>query len=278
MQKDRIMTQPFRAVISDLDGTLLNGEHRLGQFTIDTLEKLAAQGVDIFLATGRSLPDVSRMISKVGIQEATLVTSNGARANNLAGELLLNHHIPESLALEIMTNTPFDPFNVCLNSYQGDDWFINVDVEPLRKFHEESGFMYQVIDFKGHHGKQTEKIFYIGRTPEVLQPVEQFITENFGDRVQVTYSTPQCFEIMAKSVCKANTLAQLVAARGYDLQSCIAFGDGMNDVEMLSQVGKGCVMSNADSRLRKALPHNEVIGDHKDQAVAHYLRELFQLS
>ena len=109
------MTKPFRAVISDLDGTLLNGEHRLGEFTIETLEKLAAKGVDIFLATGRSLPDVRRIMSKVNINEATLVTSNGARANNLAGELFVNHYIPEQIAFEIMTTTPFDPFNVCLS-------------------------------------------------------------------------------------------------------------------------------------------------------------------
>lgn len=271
------MTKPFRAVISDLDGTLLNGEHRLGEFTIETLEKLAAKGVDIFLATGRSLPDVRRIMSKVNINEATLVTSNGARANNLAGELFVNHYIPEQIAFEIMTTTPFDPFNVCLNSYQADDWFINVDVEPLRKFHQESGFMYQVIDFKKHHGKKTEKIFFIGRTPESLVPVEQFIAEKYGDQLQLTYSTPQCFEIMAKSVCKANTLSQLVAARGYDLQDCIAFGDGMNDVEMLSQVGKGCVMGNADQRLRNALPNHEVIGDHKEQSVASYLRTIFEV-
>lgn len=270
-------TLPFRAVISDLDGTLLNGEHRLGQFTIETLEKLAARGVDIFLATGRSYPDVSRIISKVAIKEATLVTSNGARANNLAGQNFVNHHIPEALALEILNHTPFDPFNVCVNSYQGDEWFINVDVEPLRKFHQESGFMYQVVDFSQHHGRQTEKIFFIGRTPESLAPIEKFISEKYGDQVQATYSTPQCFEIMAKGVCKANTLAEIVAARGYSLKECIAFGDGMNDIEMLTQAGKGCIMGNADQRLRQALPHNEVIGENRDEAVANYLRKVFEL-
>lgn len=271
------MNIPFRAIISDLDGTLLNTEHKIGQFTLDTLEKLAEKGVDIFFATGRNFPDVKQIASKVKIKEAMLVTSNGARANNLEGEQLVSHYIPEDLAQEIMTTTPFDMFNVCLNSYQGDEWFINVDVEQLRKFHQESGFMYQVVDFHKHHAKQAEKIFFIGRTPESLLPVEQHLRQKYADKIQLTYSTPQCLEIMAKDVCKANTLAELVKLRGYSLKECIAFGDGMNDVEMLAKAGKGCVMGNADPRLKQALPNNEVIGFNKDEAVAKYIQTLFEL-
>lgn len=271
------MSYPFRAIISDLDGTLLNAEHRLGKLTINTLEKLAQQGVDIFLATGRSLPDVKHIISKVSVKEAMLVTSNGARANNLNGDLLAHHHIPENLALAIMQNTPYDPSNVCLNSYQGDQWFINRDIEQLKKYHQDSGFMYEVVDFARHHGKQTEKIFYIGRTAEDLLPIELFIRTHYGDQLQVTYSTPQCFEVMHKGVCKANTLAELVQLRGYALADCIAFGDGMNDVEMLSQAGRGCVMENADPRLKQTLPQNPVIGSNREEAVAHYLREIFEI-
>ncbi|MCK3654466.1 hypothetical protein A4G19_01380 [Pasteurellaceae bacterium Macca] len=271
------MSHPFKAIISDLDGTLLNGEHRIADFTIQTLQALAKQGVDIFLATGRSLPDVRHIIAKIGIEDATLVTSNGARGNNLAGELLAHHIIPEALALEIMQTTPFDPTKVCLNSYQGEEWFINVDIEQLRQYHQDSGFMYQVVDFAHHHGRGTEKIFYIGKTPADLLPVETFLREKYGDQLQLTYSTPQCLEMMSKGVCKANTLAELVKQRGYTLAYCIAFGDGMNDVEMLASVGKGCVMENADPRLKSALPKCEVIGNHKDQAVAHYLVTLFGL-
>ena len=51
----------------------------------------------------------------------------------------------------------------------------------------------------------------------------------------------------------------------------------MNDFEMLKQAGKGCVMGNADPRLKEALPNNEVIGFNKDEAVAHYIRQVFGL-
>ena len=270
------MTLPFKAIISDLDGTLLNAEHKIGDFTIKILSELSQKGVDIYIATGRSLPDVKHIIRKVNVDEAMLVTSNGARANFLSGECVLNHHLPEELAFKLM-NIEFDPTRVCVNSYQGDEWFINIDLESLRKYHKDSGFMYQVVDFAQHHGRQTEKVFFIGRELADLLPIEQKIRETYGDQVYTVYSTPQCLEVMNNSVSKANALEELAERIGYTLKDCLVFGDGMNDFEMLKQAGKGCVMGNADPRLKEALPNNEVIGFNKDEAVAHYIRQVFGL-
>lgn len=270
------MTLPFKAIISDLDGTLLNAEHKIGDFTIKILSELSQKGVDVYIATGRNLPDVQHIIRKVNVDEAMLVTSNGARANFLSGECVLNHHLPEELAFKLM-NIEFDPTRVCVNSYQGDEWFINIDLESLRKYHKDSGFMYQVVDFAQHHGRQTEKVFFIGRELADLLPIEQKIRETYGDQVYTVYSTPQCLEVMNNSVSKANALEELAERIGYTLKDCLVFGDGMNDFEMLKQAGKGCVMGNADPRLKEALPNNEVIGFNKDEAVAHYIRQVFGL-
>ena len=64
-------------------------------------------------------------------------------------------------------------------------------------------------------------------------------------------------------------------AMGYSLKDCIAFGDGMNDAEMLSMAGKGCIMGNAHQRLKDLHPELEVIGSNADNAVPKYLRKLF---
>jgi hydroxymethylpyrimidine pyrophosphatase-like HAD family hydrolase len=58
-------------------------------------------------------------------------------------------------------------------------------------------------------------------------------------------------------------------------EDVIAFGDGMNDLELLGQVGKGVLMGNADPRLKAALGHLEVIGSNADQSVAGYLDRTF---
>ncbi|MDE5285089.1 MAG: HAD hydrolase family protein, partial [Candidatus Blochmannia sp. A2] len=66
-------------------------------------------------------------------------------------------------------------------------------------------------------------------------------------------------ELMAGTVSKGHALEEVAKIIGYTLKDCIAFGDGMNDLEMLSMAGKGCIMHNAHQRLKDKLPNMEVI-------------------
>ncbi len=97
---------PFQLVASDLDGTLLNGQHVVGDFTIDTLRKLEQKQVDIVVATGENT-NVFSIVAKIGIENIRMITSNGARIHDLSGRLLYKNDLPTDLALEIM-NVPFD--------------------------------------------------------------------------------------------------------------------------------------------------------------------------
>ncbi len=269
-----MLKQPFRAVVSDLDGTLLNTNHMIGNFTIDTLNKLEQLGTDIILATGRNHTDVSSILGKIGAERAVMITSNGARARDLEGNLIYSNSLPEDVVFELY-KTPFDENRVCLNTYHDEGWFINRDVPILKEFHQDSNFMYEVVDFSQHHARAVEKLFFIGKTPEDLVGVERYLREHFGDRTTIVYSALTCLEVMNKDVSKGSALKYVLAQRDYDLENCIAFGDGMNDVEMLTNVGKGCVMENADIRLKQACPSLEQIGSNKDEAVAQYLRDIF---
>lgn len=268
---------PFQAVVSDLDGTLLTHQHIIGSYSAETIKRLEDQGIDIVLASGRNYTDVSHILRKIESERAAMITSNGARIHDLHGNLLYSNSLQEDIAFELM-NLEFDPQRVVLNSYQDDGWFINIDLQQLRKYHKDSGFDYQVIDFSRHHGRGTEKVFFIGKTAEDLTPIEQQIRQQYGEKVSMTYSTPICLEIMNQGVTKAHALAHLLQDRAYELSDCIAFGDGMNDIEMLTEVGRGCVMRNADPRVKNALPHLQQIGLNRDESVAAYLRALFKLS
>ncbi len=268
--------QSFRAVVSDLDGTLLTHQHVIGNYSAETIKRLEDQGIDIVLASGRNHTDVSHILKKIESERAAMITSNGARIRDLHGNLLYSNSLKEDIAFELM-NIEFDSDRVVLNSYQDEGWFINIDLQQLRKYHKDSGFTYEVIDFAQHHGRGTEKVFFIGKTAQDLLPIEQEIHRRYGEQVSVTYSTPQCLEIMNQGVTKASALAHLLESREYELDDCIAFGDGMNDIEMLTEVGRGCMMGNADPRVKAALPHLQQIGLNRDESVATYLRALFNL-
>lgn len=269
-------TLPFRAIVSDLDGTLLTPDHKISPFTVQTLRKLSEKGVDIILATGRNHTDVASILAKIDVPNAAMITSNGARVRDRQGNLLYANSLSPDLAAALY-RVPFDAQKVCINTYQDEGWFINVDLPELTQFHQESGFTYQVVDFANHHTRDVEKVFFLGREAQDLTEVEQYLQQHFGEQTAIVYSALSCLEVMNQNVSKGDALAHLLQSRDYELADCIAFGDGMNDQTMLSRVGKGCIMQNADPRLKTACPTLSVIGENKDEAVAHYLHELFQL-
>ena len=61
---------------------------------------------------------------------------------------------------------------------------------------------------------------------EQLLPLEQAINARWGDRVNVSFSTLTCLEVMAGGVSKGHALEAVAKKLGYSLKDCIAFGDG----------------------------------------------------
>ncbi|MNH24318.1 putative phosphatase [compost metagenome] len=51
---------------------------------------------------------------------------------------------------------------------------------------------------------------------------------------------------------KANGIAQMIKALGVAKEDVYAFGDGLNDLEMLSFVGHGIAMGNAEDEVKAA--------------------------
>ncbi len=156
----------YKMVVSDLDGTLLTPEHRVGDYTRSVLRSLVEQGVELALASGRHFEDV-HTVSKLFGSDVCTISANGAAV------------------------------------YDGN-----------------------------------------------------------GD-------------VMAAGVSKGAALERFCRRRRLDLSEVIAFGDGLNDLEMLRAAGEGVLMGNADARLKHALSDCRVIDGNGDEAVARHLEEIF---
>lgn len=74
------MNLPFRAMVSDLDGTLLTPEHLVGDLTIDTLRALEQKRRRYYFGNRtQSYRCVIHSWKKIGAERAVMITSNGAR-------------------------------------------------------------------------------------------------------------------------------------------------------------------------------------------------------
>ncbi|MCE0493546.1 Cof-type HAD-IIB family hydrolase [Vibrio salinus] len=263
----------YSIVASDLDGTLLNPNHQLSEFTKVTLKELHQQGYTFVFATGRHHVDVAGIREMTGIP-AFMVTSNGARVHTPENKLLVNRNIPANLIQDII-DTLKEEDDIYVNIYQNDAWFIDKYCEELHSLHQESGFMFDLFDACKAPTDGVAKIFFIHRykNHELLAKYETLLNERFNGLISVAFSTPWCLEVMEAGTSKGIALKVVAESMEKSLQDCIAFGDGMNDVEMLSMAHKGALMGTAHEKVLTALPNIERIGSSSDDAVPHYLRE-----
>lgn len=265
----------FHFVASDLDGTLLNTEHSLSPFTKKILQALREMGIHFAFATGRHHIDVTQMRENMEI-DAFMITSNGARVHDSNGNLVFSRSFDPNLAKELAVICKDSPY-IYTHVYRGDDWLINKPDAYSLSFFVDTKFKYQFFDPTNFDTSDIAKIYFT--TSDIshnhyLVELKDKIEKQYGNKVSIAFSTPNCLEVMAENVTKGSALKLVVESLGYQLKDSIAFGDGMNDYEMLNMAGKGCIMQDASPELKALLPELEVIGSNADDAVPHYLANL----
>lgn len=261
----------YKIVASDLDGTLLAPDHQINTFSKQTLNELHEKGLTFVFATGRHHVDVAGIREQVGIP-AFMITSNGARVHDQNDTLLYSQDIRPDMVQSIIDIVSHDPA-IHINLYRHDDWLVSHESERLKKFHKDSGFSYSLFEINGAPNDGIAKIFFVHDDHDYLSGYEAQLNAKFGEHINAAFSTPFCLEVMAAGVSKGAALQAVAESVGMQLDDCIAFGDGMNDVEMLSMAGKGLVMGSAHEKVFNALPATQVIGTNEEDAVARYLRE-----
>lgn len=266
----------YKVIATDLDGTLLNSDHQLDAYTVETVRALAARGVQFVLATGRHAVDVAGIRDVLGIAPY-LISSNGARVHAPDGALLHARDLPAGTVRALVRpELVGEHGRVIVNLFTEREWLIDRDAPHLLDMHQDSGFAYQQIDLLAYAGEGVAKVLYIG-DPADLRVIAERLAQTFGDALYVTYSLPDCLEVMAAGVSKGQALGLVLERIGVPAAACVAFGDNLNDIDMLETAGRPYMMANAHPLLAERLPHVPRIGRNDEAAVARQLSALFGL-
>ena len=266
----------YKAVISDLDGTLLCKEHEVTKFTKNIIEKIIKKGIKFYIASGRNYDQVGYVTKPLGIK-IPIITANGARIFDENGNMIYEKGLSKEAAQAILG---LDYESIAegshLNIFSGNDWIITEGT--AQKVYDRIS-KYVKVDFKEVPKDELKnldilKIFYIGEHEQLIN-LEKAILKIRND-VNVIFVNDYCMEIMAKGANKGAAAKFLLEREGLELKDAVAFGDGENDFEMLTMVGKGYAMGNSIDRLKKLLPKDfEFVGSNKEDGEAIKLQELF---
>jgi len=261
----------YHLIATDLDGTLLLPDDRIGEYSHGVLKRLLDAGKQVVIATGRSQPDVESILRPYDLP-VHLITANGARISSACKGLDVSEHLAPQAVRVLLDATRHEP-NLVTNLYCQSRWITNADGQLLEAFNRHEGFRPTVLDPDEFPTEAVEKIFFIhkDRDHEALVVLDEQLKRRLGAQVHSTFSSPWCLEMMAGGVSKGHALKKLAQFLQVPLSQCIAFGDGMNDVEMLSSTGKGLVMGTAHAKVFQALPGHEALGSCREESVARYL-------
>ena len=82
------------------------------------------------------------------------------------------------------------------------------------------------------------------------------------------------FEFMHPSVSKLGGIEKLAQHLGFNVEEVIAFGDNLNDLEMIQGSGFGVAMINGDPVVKA---HAKIIAPHHDEdGFAHIINQMFE--
>jgi hypothetical protein len=263
-----------RLMAIDVDGTLLDGSHRLRTEVKEAVNRLAASGCAVALATARGPQAVVEIVQKFDFAPSLICFSGG-----WIGELESTSGLPVNVRLD--RRLPADIARLIL------DQAINQGVEPnvftpetwrVRKLTDEIVEETRIVNLQPMVSEELlvdevepSKIMLISRfdaADGALPPIERSIQSIST----VTFSKPNYLEILPIGVNKAKAVATLSRFLGVDLSEVAAIGDGLNDVEMLSEVGFAIAMGNASDRVKAAA--DLVVGSNNEAGVCQAVNQI----
>ena len=265
---------PVRLVAVDVDGTLLDGSHRLRANVRDSLDHLASSGVKIVLATARGPQALGLIVRQLNFSPWLICFSGGwigelDFGSLLAKTVLRDKRLAPSAARVIVTAA--FAHNIEPNIYTPNEWRVRTLTPEIRA---ESVIVESAPlvtpNLLGENEKPS-KIMLITGEDEQTKPLTN-IANLIKPLSTTAFSKPNYLEIIPIGMNKANALATVAQSLGVELSQSAAIGDGLNDLELLREVGLGIAMGNASGTVKSAAKW--VTGTNDEEGVAQAVARL----
>ena len=140
-----IIKERIKVIITDLDGTLLNTEHQISQYTKTVFQQLYKENFLIIVATGRHHLDALPIVETLGCP-IYLVTSNGARIHSPTKELIFSFDINSDFIKSILDLDIDSEFTTVL--FKEKVWQSNKENKKLNNFQTVMHYPNEIVDFK----------------------------------------------------------------------------------------------------------------------------------
>ncbi|MEG0285571.1 MAG: Cof-type HAD-IIB family hydrolase [Vagococcus sp.] len=252
----------MKAIILDIDGTLLRSDKQLSPKTKASLIEAQEKGMKVILASGRPTSGMLDLAKELELEKnnGLIVSYNGSKVVEVATQKeLYNQTLSIEEGKAVLNHMKQFDVTVMIDKkdymYVNDVFSCQVDIQ---------GKLLNVVEYEARGGKY--KLCEKDDLEEFLDyPINKILTagepsylqENYKEmmapfkHLNCVFTAPIYFEFTAQGIDKARALDTVLTPMGINRQDVIAFGDGHNDITMLAYAGVGVAMGNAVPELKK---------------------------
>lgn len=262
--------------VTDLDGTLLNSNDRISQYSIQTINELVAKGMHFTYATARSLVSAS-VVAKGLSTTIPVIAYNGALIIHPAtGEVICSLSFTEEEAAYVSGIMRENDANPLVYAYVDDvervSYVSGRENEGIRCYLDRRKGDRRFRPLKDETCLYQGDIFYftcIADREELFPLYEIFLEDQrFRCTLQQELYRPEYFlEIMPKKASKAEAIKRLKEI--WHCDKVVSFGDAINDIPMF-EISEECyAVANAVPELKACA--TGVIASNDEDGVAKWL-------
>jgi len=267
--------------ISDLDGTLLNSEKKVSQYTKETLNALIAKGMHFTIATARTAASSVKILSGVNIN-LPVILMNGTLIYDMQNDVYLNAEIMNEKTVSKIIRTLRDHningFMYALIDNKVVTYYENLSTVALQDFHTERVANYfksfEKVDCFLNIVPDNDIIYFtlideqkpLSALFDSLKKLPDVDAALYKD----TYSDDLWYlEIHSISASKFNAVNFV---RDYcKFEKIIGFGDNYNDLPFLEACDEFYAVANSVVELSEKA--SGVIGGNNSDGVAKYISD-----
>lgn len=288
---NKISSKNRKLILTDLDGTLLNNDSEVSDYTVKTVKEIVKKGHIFCIATGRPWRSSEIVYRQLGIN-TIIANLNGSILTNPTDEnfLPINLTFSKEIIKDILSTKEIKKYlgTILVENYDGaflisTEKNEDVNYEFLKKFHinKETNFV-QINQNELDVIKKDLNSILIHLKDKNKIDLLSFKIKSITDTLVVrTWSLPHdaegtVIEINSIFSNKGTTLKFLSSYYAIPLHNCYAFGDGENDLEMIRTILNGYALKNS-SHVIKLSSHRITKYDNENHGVAKELSKIFKL-
>ncbi|MBD3921280.1 Cof-type HAD-IIB family hydrolase [Paenibacillus sp. PR3] len=242
----------YKIVFFDIDGTLVNEEKQIPQDTIDAIRELKQTDVIPVIATGRAPYFFKPIAEQLGID--SYVSLNGAYVVH-DGRVLFERPIARECLEALVEHAGKNNHPLVFEG--GESYYANTP--------DNTNMMTSVNSLRitppGHDPDfwQKESIY------QAFLHCEAHEEELYADALpglRLVRWHKNAMDVLPEDGSKALGIDAMLQHLGISVEEAVAFGDGLNDKEMLEAVGLGVAMGNSHPEL---IPHADYVTAHVNE-------------